>query len=129
MATKASEISKANDLFGDVELENARQRITRTKVDVPAGVLKVLKEAQTAGQRAIYPVRDKNHYDAMADVFWSAGDLLQASVNSAPVVKVDGAWKVVKLDWNATDSPAPTHVRVTVGKRRGRKVTGDSDAK
>lgn len=123
--------SKVNaDLFGDVELENARVRVTRTKVDVPAGVLKTLKEIQGAGKRAVWPVRDFNHFDAMADVFYSAGELLQASVLAAPVKdsgKTDDSgnkvYEVVKKDpenWTAT------HVRVTVGKRRGRKAAPDS---
>lgn len=121
MATKVNA-----DLFGDVELETARVRVTRTKVDVPAAVLKTLKEIQGAGKRAIWPVRDFNHYDTMADVFYSAGELLQASVIAAPVKRNDkDEFEAVKRDpenWTAT------HVRVTVTKRRGRKTPATPDS-
>lgn len=119
--------TKNADLFGDVELETARVRVTRTKVDVPAQVMKVLKDAQAAGKRAIWPVKDLLHYEAMADVFYSAGELLQASVLSAPVRKTEDGYEVVKKD---ADTWTATHVRVTVGKRRGRKAaegTPDTD--
>jgi hypothetical protein len=120
------------ELFGDAEFENVRQRVVRTKVDVPPTVLKHLKEAQAVGQRVVYPVRDLNHFEAMADVFYSAGQLIQASVIPAPVkdtgkVDKDGnkVYEVAKKDaptWTAT------HVRVTISKRRGR-APGTPDTK
>lgn len=116
--------TKNVDLFGDVELESGRVRVVRTKVDVPASVLKVLREAQAANQRAIWPVKDALQFDAMADVFYSAGELMQATVTPAPVKdtgKVDkNGKKIYEVAKRDADAWTATHVRVHIGKRRGR---------
>jgi len=129
MATKTPvtpETPAAPPLFGDVELVGARQRVARTKVDVPPAVLELLKQAHATSQYAHWPVKDQAHFDAMADVLYSAGDLMTATVRPTLVVKqADGTYTPVKKD---AEGFTATHVRVSVGKRRGRPATAPAES-
>jgi len=112
-------------LFGLPEFESIKTRASenRPKVDVPDEILEMLKQAENTGNRLLFPVRDANHYDTMANVLYCAGDLLNRSVTPAPGIKVEGKFTVVKTAGEAT------HLRVRVGKRRGVKPgTAKSDA-
>lgn len=123
-AKKTAPESSLADLFGEVEMESTRAKTTRPKVDVPEGVLKVLKEAQASALRPVWPIEQGNYlqFDSMRDVFASASDLIGATILAAPGIKEDGQFIRVK------DDPAnfkATHVRVTVGKRRGPRKSAD----
>lgn len=112
-------------LFGLPEFEPIKQRASdgRPKVDVPAEILEMLRQAESGGNRLLFPVRDANHYDTMANVLYSAGDIMNRSVTPAPGIKVDGKFVVVKTAGEAT------HLRVRVGQRRGVKPgSAKSDA-
>ena len=131
MATKAAAKNALADLFGEAELQSKRNRVSRSKVDVPPQVFKVLQEAQASGKNVVYPVTNQLAYEAMADVFFSAGELLNASCTPAPVKdtgKVDSAGnKVYEVVKNDPENWLATHVRVTVGKRRGRAAAKQDD--
>lgn len=104
-------------LFGLPEVETIKTRASegRTKVDVPDEVLAMLRKAEANNERLIFPVRDANHYETMANVLYSAGDILTRSVTPAPGIKdANGRFQVVK---NVSDA---SHLRVRVGKRRGK---------
>lgn len=127
MTTKAQPKNEVAALFGEPEIEAKRpSHQARRVVDVPPQILEVLKGLQENGRRAFWGVRDFNHYDTMTDVLHSAGSILNGSVLVAPIFRdEDGTNHVVKADpenWTAT------HIRVTVGKRRGRKVNAEQDA-
>lgn len=113
----------ANTLFGEHKFtEIVKSHSQRKTVDVPAEILEVLKAAQGAGKRVEWPVRDEIHFRTMAEVLYSAGDHLNASILPAPGRYVAGKWERVKEISDAT------HLRATVGKRRGKRVsdgTGD----
>lgn len=118
-------------LFGDPEFEVITKVTRRATVDVPAEILAKLEEARKLKNRVIWPVRDAIHAAAMADVLYSAGDKLGASVLPA-VGKYDtdgdGNRRFVRVkDWNDPEN-RPTHLRVTVGERRGRKGHPDDKA-
>lgn len=103
-------------LFGLPEVEPIKTRASegRPKVDVPDEVLAMLRQAEADGNRLLFPVRDENHYETMANVLYSAGDILNRSITPAPGVKGEGGkFVVVKTPGEAT------HLRVRVGKRRG----------
>jgi hypothetical protein len=112
-------------LFGDVSFEDpAKASITRDRVDVPKEILDVLEKGRALNKRPTWPVRDEVHAAAMADVLYSAGDHLDASVLPALGTYVDGRWVRVK-DWSDPEIK-PTHLRATVGKKRGRKPHPDA---
>jgi hypothetical protein len=123
---KVSTVSNAPAvLFGDVSFEEpAKASITRPKVEVPKEILEVLKKAQALNKRPTWPVRDEVHAAAMADVLYSAGDHLDASILPALGTYVEGKWTRVK-DWNDPEVK-PTHLRATVGAKRGRKAHPDA---
>lgn len=113
-------------LFGLPEVESIKTRASegRPKVDVPDEVLAMLRKAEQDNTRLIFPVRDENHYETMANVLYSAGDILSRSVTPAPGRKDEnGKFQVVK------DVKDATHLRVRVGKRRGKAPSAQkSDA-
>lgn len=114
-----TETSSAPVLFGSVEFDGfAQHKTTRTKVEVPAEILELLTKARTERKRPIWPVRDVTHFDSMANVLYSAGDLLGASVLVAPI-KRDGEGNAVVL--KREQRGEATHLRATVGERRGQK--------
>lgn len=127
-AKKTDPATDVASLFGDVELESTRVRNERRKVDVPAEVLAVLQNTQGANQRAIYAVRDMLSYETMADVFYSAGDILNAGVTVQPRVKEDGKFRVATEEERKAATWGVTHVSVKVGKKRGRPAASTSDA-
>lgn len=108
-----------DSLLSAASLEEKVVRTTRVKVEVPASVLLAVEKARKLNKRIVIPVRDAAHLKELSDVFYSAGDLLEpkASVIVVPV----GA------DGKKTVGNAITHVRVTVGERRGQKIEPKAD--
>jgi hypothetical protein len=109
----------SNVLFGDPTFEVIEKAPRRLDVEVPKEILEKLEKARALRQRIIWPVRDEIHAAAMADVLYAAGDQLNASVLPAAGNYQDGKFVRVK-DWTDLNN-LPTHLRVTVGQRRGKK--------
>lgn len=109
-----------NVLFGDATFEDIVKPARRPDVEVPPEILALLEKARDTRKRPVWPVRDEIHAAAMSDVLYAAGDKLNASVLPAIGRKeADGKFTRLK-DWSDPDNK-PTHLRVTVGARRGKK--------
>lgn len=127
MTTETTTGPNFEDLFQAVEFEEYQVQKDRVKVPVPDSVLKIFIKARQASERVFIPLKDDDkgpHLDKLRDVFASAGDTMGNSLISSLVMKDEnGSYLPVKELKNAT------HVRVTVGQRRGQKAaTGTPDA-
>lgn len=110
----------ANVLFGDATFEDIVKPARRPDVEVPAEILSLLETARDTRKRPVWPVRDEIHAAAMSDVLYAAGDKLGNSVLPA-IGNYDDKGKFVRVkDWSDSENK-PTHLRVTVGARRGKK--------
>ena len=106
------------DLLAVAEMVDSGAQEKRSKVAVPDAVKGMAQKAWDAKQRIMLPFK-ADTYDEIANVFYSAGDLLTppATVTVAKVKK-DANGKVVVVKGSDT----PTHVRVSINERRGQKV-------
>lgn len=105
-----------DELVEQADYDSAVDRKRRPTVDVPDKVLTLVTNARNAGRRFTLPVRSSAEYSALSTVLYSAGGLLEpaATVYCAPGIIAEG--KFVRVD----DPTKATHLRASVGNRRGR---------
>src|SRR5690348_13313984 len=103
-------------LFDTVETLAVPTAKTRSKVDVPAAILELVKTHKANDTQMVVPMRNAEHLDEVRNVFASAGDILNLSVLVAPVVKNE------KDEWvRSADLTKATHIRIRPANRIGAK--------
>jgi hypothetical protein len=116
---EAAPVLFAEPTFDDYTQATKASR--RDNVDVPEEILDTLRLAQRDRKRPVWPVRDANHFDTMATVLYSAGDKLGASVTVQALKRTAEGTEILKKELRNE----ATHLRATVGAKRGRKSDKD----
>ena len=116
-------------LFDSVEkIGPIVRRAAIRRVDVPADVVALVKEARAADSRFTVPLRSAEHFTTLRELFASAGDILGLTVVTVPAVANPEATRPEDKWKKELDLPKATHALVTPADRRGsRKPAGTAD--